>query len=389
MSATPILDLEQAPPEPPKRSGLWGMFVIGLIGGLAAGIASKLAGLRFEWTGPGVSVWLLLPALWAAIAVHETGHLLAGKMVGMDGGGISVGPLVWMKSGKHWVVRWEAWRWAGGFFKPLTVNAPLWRCAWMTAGGPLASVALAAVCASAWLRYGDGAWRWLGTPSWISLFVAALSLVPFSTRATGSDAGRLLRLVRRRGQARLWMAQLAMQAEEAHGVRPREWSAGLFECVLATDASAREYPVCQWWAYYRRLDEGEKENAAEHLEKALAASARAGAAERHGLFLEAADACALIRKRAEAARKWRERACAVKKPESLHSVDAAIALCEGRYEEAAREYRAAQAYVARRRLDSGIIRYSKEERAELETECARRAAEAVCGNKPSPGCVHP
>jgi hypothetical protein len=82
-----------------------------------------------------------LPGLYAAIAFHEAGHLLAGSMVGLDAGGISVGPFSLIKSGKNWTFQFERRNWTGGFFKPLsgTADRDAAPYRWMIAGGPLAS----------------------------------------------------------------------------------------------------------------------------------------------------------------------------------------------------------------------------------------------------------
>jgi hypothetical protein len=106
-----------------------------------------------------------------------------------------------------------------------------------------------------------------------------------------------------------------------------------------------------------------------HLENALARSAHAGKPLRCALFLEAACASANLRKQAAQARRWRQRACKLRKPESLDVVEAGIAMCEKRYEEAVRHWEAARAHVVRRRLDSGLIRFAKEKWAEYESIC--------------------
>jgi hypothetical protein len=184
-----------------------------------------------------------------------------------------------------------------------------------------------------------------------------------------SDGARLWFLLRHPERTHSWIAILALQSEEARGLRPHEWDRDVFERALLIDAAAREYPYCQLMAFYRNLDEGAESSGLEHLESALAASAGSGKQFRHYLFLEAASASALIRKRAGQARTWRERARRLGKPESLDVVDAGIAMCDGRYEKALRHWRSARARVDRRKLDSGLIRFAKEKWAEYESIC--------------------
>jgi hypothetical protein len=239
----------------------------------------------------------------------------------------------------------------------------------LVAGGPLASVALTVLFGLICAQYGSGAWNWIGCLFWTSLFSVIISGIPFSSGLNKSDGARLWQLIRHPEQAWSWMALLTLQTEDARGLRPRAWNKQLFEQILTIDPSANEYLHSQIIAYYHRLDEGLEAEALDHLEIVLARSAHVGKALRHGLFLEAASASANICKRAAQARSWRERACKLRKPESLDMVDAGIAMCEGRYEEAAQHWEAAKAHVVLRKLDSGIIRFAREKWAEYEGVC--------------------
>jgi len=324
-----------------------------------------------SWYWPAFNALLLIPAFYAAIAVHEMGHLVLGLLAGLDMGGIAVGGFLLLKSGKNWVFRFDRMWIGGGFFKPLTkaTNFRASRCAWMVAGGPLASSALTIVCRVISVQYGSGTWDWIGSLFWISLFTALFSMFPFAVGLYKSDGALLRMLIRHPDQAASWMAMLELQTAEAKGLRPREWDAGAFGQMLTVDAAASEYPYCQLMAFYRRLDEQSEPAALEHLENVLATSARSGKPLRHAAFLEAASSSAIIRKQAGQARTWRDRACKLRRPDSLDVIEAGIAMCEMRYEEAARYWEAARTRVAQRRLDSGLIRFAKEKWAEYETAC--------------------
>jgi hypothetical protein len=373
--ATPIFDLEQPPPEPTR---VWLPKVLGAFLGLAGTGLFILEdqGKLPDWHWPAWNALLLLPALYLVIAIHETGHLVAGALAGIETGGIAVGGFVFIKSGKNWIFRFER-HISGGFFKPLTGTAGFRpsRYAWMIAGGPLASLALMALCGFASAQHGSGAWDWIGTLFWTAP-VGIISLIPVSSTFSKSDGALLWMLTRHPERARSWMALVAIQTEEAKGLRPREWDPRLVEQMLAVRASVSGYPYCQLMAYYLRIDEGTEAVALEHLENALAKSARGGKAFRHALFLEAASASAGIRKQAIHARTWRERACKLRKPNSLDVVEAGIAMCEGRYQDAARHWEAARARVTKRKLDSGLIRVATEKWAEQEATCRERVLES-------------
>jgi len=122
-------------------------------------------------------------------------------------------------------------------------------------------------------------------------------------------------------------------------------------------------------AYYRRVDEGCDETALAHLERALAKSTGRPRAVHYLLFAEAASASAEIRKQAPQARTWLERARKLSKAEPLEGVEAAIALCEGRYQDALTHWQAARRRLDRRKLDSGLVRLAKERWSDYENTC--------------------
>jgi hypothetical protein len=360
MSGTPILDLEKDPPAPrSRRVGT----AIGLLIGAAIGIAAEHSGLM-----PGVSGLWWIPALYFAIAIHELGHLIVGKLVGMAPGGLAIGGFVMVKSGDHWNVRFDYRRiFGGGMAKPLPVNGEfrIGRYAWMVAGGPVASLLLTAAFGIAYALRGDGG-EWIGCFLLVSGFVTVISLLPFSAGVNRTDGARLWLLLTQPERSRAWMAVVMVQAEDARGVRPREWDGDLVARMLAGSPSDPEQPWRQLLAFYRCMDQGDDETALEHLEKALAASGHCGIVVRQALFLTAAEVCAEPWGDAARARVWRERAVKLRKPEFTCCTDAAIATCEGRYEEALREIAKARAYLAKRRLASGLARFGRERLDEME-----------------------
>src|ERR1017187_3694112 len=136
MPETPILDLER---DPPKLKRQW----VGLVIGGAAG----LGGWYLLQGSIYIDAAWWFPLLYASIAFHEVGHLAAAKIVGMEAGGIAVGGLLIFKSGTRWIWRFD-WRriLSGGLAKPLVGSGESRRgpYAWMVAGGPLATMLLAA-----------------------------------------------------------------------------------------------------------------------------------------------------------------------------------------------------------------------------------------------------
>ena len=371
----PILDLEQPAPEPGR---VWLACLIGLLVGATPPALIVLADQNRlpDWHWPRFNGLLLLPALYIVVAIHEFGHLLTGSLVGIEPGGIAIGGFVFAKSGKNWVFRFDWRRGISGFFKPLMARSDFDRAryAWMMGGGPLASILSAALFATIFGLQGNGIWDWAGTLLWTSLAVVGLSLFPYSTKTNKSDGARLWDLLRRPRQVQALAAVLDIQTQEAKGVRPRDWNQQQFEEMLTVDRSDRGYLFCQLFAYYRRIDENNEQAALENLENALARANGAGKALLYNLFTEAACASANIQGRSAQARVWLDRAAALRGQEPRHVVEASIAMCEGRYEDAIQSWAAAQERVKRLKVDSGLVRFAKEKWSGYEDACRENMA---------------
>lgn len=366
MSATPILDLIDAPPKPPPKK--WIVLLIAGLVGVLLGISPVMYPRYFA----GFNGLLLLPALYVAVAVHEVGHLVAGRIVGMPPGAIVVGGMAIFKSGQRWIVRFDYRRmFFGGLAKLLPENGDfrLASFAWVIAGGPLASVVFAILCGFVKFKYGSGPWGWTDTLFWTALLIPVCSLIPVSRGLSKSDGARLLILMRRPDQARPWMALWALQTEETRGVLPRDWDAELVRQTLMADRSSGEYPYIQLLACYRCTDAKNEQMALEHLENALATSASISKVLRQCIFLEAASRSALLRGNVSQARTWVERTGKVKEPVSTDSVEAVIAMREEHFDDALRLLARARARIERYKLDSGLARFAKEKLAEYEEMC--------------------
>jgi hypothetical protein len=86
-------------------------------------------------------------ALFGAFAVHEFGHLAAGRLAGYRFGFLAVGPLWLTRSGICW--RWHPRYWAPmAQALPATSDRFAERIAWYIAGGPIASAIVAVVAFS-------------------------------------------------------------------------------------------------------------------------------------------------------------------------------------------------------------------------------------------------
>jgi hypothetical protein len=248
-------------------------------------------------------------------------------------------------------------------------NIPIGRLAWMVAGGPLASLVSAAAFLLIWLRVKEAYASAAGSLFWLSLFILVVSALPLRAGLNRSDGARLWMLLRRPESARQWMMLLALESNNTRGVRPRDWDAQLCESTFSIRSGMPEYPLSQLLAAYRAWDQGDGPSVLQHLENALANSKKSGLIFRQSLFLEAASASAFFLERPQQARAWLERARKLRRPESVAATEAAIALREKRFADALAHLEEANAFVERRKIDSGLVRFAKEKWAEQEEIC--------------------
>jgi hypothetical protein len=118
--------------------------VVGGIFGLLLGMSSMMNLHYFA----GFNGFLFLPALYVTVTIHELGHLLAGRIVGMRPGAIVIGGIVIFKSGERWLIRFNFRRMFSGGLAKLLPQKDDFRPAsfgWMIAGGPFAGLAFIAI----------------------------------------------------------------------------------------------------------------------------------------------------------------------------------------------------------------------------------------------------
>jgi len=164
----------------------------------------------------------MVAAVFIGFALHECGHLAAGKLMGYRFRLLALGPL--------WILRSPAglrfyWRWSPIYWGPMAAAMPrsadryASRIAWYIAGGPLASV-IVAIAALATSQLTSGEWRlFLRTLVLASACVFAATAQPFGTGiGVPSDGGRLLRYATDREAALNAAAAMTLEGLEAEGV---------------------------------------------------------------------------------------------------------------------------------------------------------------------------
>jgi hypothetical protein len=364
MTVTPILDLEKDPPKP--RRAVWRYLIwlaVGTSIGLLRGMTPNLP------DAPSLNLFIWIVAIHVMILLHEMGHLAAGHLVGLPPGGIRVGCFTLIRSGERWIFRFDLAGFASGMAIPLTPEGEtrISSLVWMVAGGPIVSVVLMAVCWVAWNRFGDGSWDWIGSCWWAALGCLSC-LIPMSFGTVKSDISRLWMFWRAPGEAKAWIALVAVSAENLRGVRPRDWTRSLVEEIDTPGEKGRSIQA-GLLLYCRCWDEGDVDGAVQHLEDCLAASKRAGKMMRQALYLEAATVSAFRRQSVAQARTWRERARNLGELRAGAGSAAAIAICEGRYEDALKDIDTARQYILKRNPGSGLSIFVREQLDLREEQC--------------------
>ena len=382
MSETPILNLEVDVPQA-RKSGR------ALVNYLAL-VPPVVVFALLSPDLPRNNLVYLLPALYLGVVVHELGHAIAGKLAGLDVGGICIGGFMFVRSGDRWVFRFSL-RWLlnmGGFVVPLPESGefPRSRFALFVAAGPVASILLAAISRILMIREADQAGDWIATLWWASVLLIVVSVTPFSIQGMRSDGMVLWRLFRKPESMRTMMNFLALRTADVNGVRPRDWDPASLRAALGTREDEPYYPMAQIYAWYRCVDQRDEAAGLPYLENALRAAAERGSAVMlRSCFGLAAAASASTLGNVEQARVWLDRARKTGRPtgeESSEGVEARMAMIEGRYEDAMRHWAALRDHIAKKKYgNSGTILYLKARIEEGENECrsAMSRAEGAAG----------
>jgi len=280
-------DVPSSPPTPPPpspRKAAWQQVALAMIGAAAGGVVGFVGAGTLIGRGVGPGGMLAVSAatvagLYVAVALHELGHLIAGKLAGHRVYAYVAGPL-WVTPRRPWVsLRWRAL--GAGIGGMVVAVPPPGRDKGRAAetafllGGPLANLLTGGAALPA-ARLVDGAARpvldavLLGFGG-LSLLLGLVNLLPLRLvasaltdgraiwvlwRARGRDAaeGRLMRLVRR-------AAGLSLA-----GVRPRDWDPDLVAALAdAPDVAGPAGGAASLMLYAVAVDRGDLAGADVHL----------------------------------------------------------------------------------------------------------------------------
>jgi hypothetical protein len=317
-----------------------------------------------------IVVALALPILWLlAVAVHEGGHVLGGRLASFRTLLFIVGPFKLERSALGFRAAFNRdIVTAGGLaaMAPVGLQDLRRRTIVMVAGGPLASLvfgtqalALYQAASSFLFRPGSGFFSTfvaiaLFASGGVSLLIGLLTLLPGRAGGFYSDGARLLRLMRANDETEREVALIALTGLTIGGTRPSEWDAGLVAmCADIRDGGPFEVGGRQF-AYAHALDRGDLHAARHHIEAALARVEQLPAGARASLLLSAATFFALYDGDAVRARRCigAARKGMLAAPHQRQLAEAAVRLAEGDVSGAQEAARRVQ-QLAGRAIDRG------------------------------------
>lgn len=370
---------------PPSRPGTspWVIlraFVLGALGGALGVWALKAVGGglppldAFEgWHVVSVLGWMAL-----AVVVHELGHLVGGHLGGMRALMFAAGPVRLTRTPHGWQFSRHSLRHGLlGFVvmlpDPSRPFAP--QLLRLAAGGPLVSLACVAMAAIAAAGL-EGAMRFQALAFMaVSALVLVMTAVPMRAGGMETDGAQLLDLARGGRGTQVKAAVMGLTAQSLSGVRPRELDARLLaEAMALADGDATLDPAMRAFPSLLMAlhadDAGEAATRDRHMARVAALANDMPPAMRSPFALELAWHAA-IRGEAAAARAWREHAAGgIVDASDRRRVDAAIALLDGKVDEARREIHAARAGLSRS-WDPGGAQWAADQLDRLEARLPR------------------
>jgi hypothetical protein len=319
-SATPILDLRKPLPTPDAER-FTGRFALPFLTAVAFVVFT--GNLSFLMVLFGV---LLVNFL--VIAVHEFGHLIAGRIVGLPFTGVTIGPFVTrFRSGK-WELKLRP-RVSGGlaFMGLARIRRVRRRLIVLVAGGPASSLlfGFAALFGGelARARY-DSPWptffEFFGV---FSLFIGFLALLPIRAGRYAGDGMQLRALLFSKSDAKQMIASHALASLKNYDLFPPDYFRRWWRMASAETPVQYTRFHADWLEYE---DAKDSQVAAESLERCLADSAILDHDGRSKLLVEAAVFNACCREDNAKAKVWSERCLAVRQLGPLDRMRIEIAL---------------------------------------------------------------
>lgn len=262
-----------------------GVLVAALFGGTIAGvsIASWVESVFGDIALEAPPLFMLIPMLLIialfSMLMHELGHVLGGRLAGLKFVMLIVGPLKVLNEDSRLVFglnRW--WQMAGGLALcvPRLHKTSAGALFSYIAGGPLVSLAMAALCMftavlihNASESVGGGLLFYILCTAFFNGGIAIVTLIPLPSEGHENDGKQLFDLLRRGQSVRVKLLLSAISAEAMDGVRPKQWNTAYVQQLMTiTDEMPNRNAVAAGlMGYYHYLDKGDIERAGMCVER--------------------------------------------------------------------------------------------------------------------------
>lgn len=341
LTPTPILDRVQPLPTPKKRTW-WSA----LAGGLVAGVSVPLLVFPHYSSGsllhvktfllninPLVFFPLVILMYYAAVLVHESGHLLAGLIVGFRVDHMRVGPLLFRPPLRVSVQRHNLYGFAAhAQVVPFGSEGLRYKMLVFALGGVSANLLSGAL--AVWL-YWQMEQAVFGYYAVLSLLMGVFNLVPFTQRVAISDGKRAWMLLFDRPEGDRWLAMIRLSTDMLQGTLPEKCAPQLVRQATALVNNSPDTVPAHELAYTVAYFSGNDDEAARCLEICMAHFAVAGPALREAFPFQAAIFQARKRKNVVLSNDWLSQAPLKTMIPGLRlQAEAAILETEGRMDEA-------------------------------------------------------
>ena len=212
--------------------------------------------------------FIVAAGLLLSILVHESGHALAGWLLGFRILGVSLPYVALNRTNHTWKITWSRALGVSGSVRSLPLSGRFLRLRFfvVTSAGPCASLISGAFFA--WIaRNHDSIWPeiltgGLSATALFSLLFGSLSLLPQRTHSGISDGLWMWTALMGGPESGRNLSQWLLWGSSVSGLRPREWNPDLVERALG----GRPTPLSRWLEYNWHADRGHIREAEKTIE---------------------------------------------------------------------------------------------------------------------------
>jgi hypothetical protein len=260
------------------------------------------------------TLWII-PVLAITIVVHELGHAIAARTVGMKISSFVLGPLDWRITDGRWKFKFSFSRLAsiGGAvgIASTRTDEPRWYRVWILTGGPLANLFVSLVAFSLAMTAKDSSyeayWGVLADVATINLGAFVINLIPLRVGGFYSDGANICQILSGGYWADHHRVNAIVSSVRVTDLRPRDYDLAAIARLAKNAPTPNHEMYCWLYTYECHLDRGEIAQAREALEKAEFASRQSEESLTCQLCMIFVFSIAYLKRDAREARTWWKR----------------------------------------------------------------------------------